>query len=62
MNIIDKEDLQREVSHIFDSGANEIRIMNMFQNFIDSRGYRPRAEVNAIAEEYHQKGITASNK
>ena len=33
----DKEQLKLEVDHIFESGANEIRIFEMVVNFIDSR-------------------------
>jgi len=33
----EKEELELEIQHIFDSGANEIRIFEMVVNFIDSR-------------------------
>ena len=33
----DKEQLKLETDHIFESGANEIRIFEMVINFIDSR-------------------------
>lgn len=33
----DKIDLQKEIEHIFNSGANEIRIFEMIENFIDKR-------------------------
>ena len=33
----DKEQLEIEINHIFESGANEIRIFEMVTNFIDSR-------------------------
>ena len=33
----DKEQLKLEIDHIFDSGANELRIYDMVINFIDSR-------------------------
>ena len=33
----DKEQLKLEIEHIFESGANEIRIFEMVVNFIDSR-------------------------
>lgn len=33
----DKEQLKLEIGHIFESGANEIRIFGMVVNFIDSR-------------------------
>ena len=37
MEAKDRKDLQREVDHIFESGANEIRIMEMVERFIDRR-------------------------
>jgi hypothetical protein len=33
----EKEQLKLEINHIFESGANEIRIFEMVVNFIDSR-------------------------
>tara|TARA_R110000787_G_scaffold154134_2_gene267934 strand:- start:1034 stop:1174 length:141 start_codon:yes stop_codon:yes gene_type:complete len=33
----EKTDLKVEIQHIFDSGANEIRIFNMVQTLIDRR-------------------------
>ena len=33
----DKKHLKLEIDHIFESGANEIRIFEMVVNFIDSR-------------------------
>jgi len=32
------EQLEKEVQHIFDSGANEVRVYNMVQTFIEKRG------------------------
>ena len=33
----DKEQLKLEIEHIFESGANELRVFEMVVNFIDSR-------------------------
>ena len=33
----DKEQLKIEIDHIFESGANEIRILEMVKSFINSR-------------------------
>ena len=33
----DKEQLNLEISHIFDSGANHLRVFEMVERFIDSR-------------------------
>jgi hypothetical protein len=35
MNQKDKEQLELEINHIFESGANEIRIFNMVVDFIE---------------------------
>jgi hypothetical protein len=37
MNKKDESDLKNEIAHIFDSGANEIRIEEMIKNFIKKR-------------------------
>jgi len=37
MNEVEKEQLRVEIEHIFDSGANEIRIFEMVKSFIESR-------------------------
>jgi hypothetical protein len=37
MNEVEKEQLRMEIQHIFDSGANEIRIFEMVKSFIESR-------------------------
>ena len=37
MNEGEKEQLRMEIQHIFDSGANEIRVFEMVKSFIESR-------------------------
>ncbi len=37
MNTKDKQQLKLEIAHIFDSGANEIRVFEMVKNFIQKR-------------------------
>ena len=37
MNEVEKEQLRMEIQHIFDSGANEIRVFEMVNIFIESR-------------------------
>lgn len=37
MNEVEKEQLRMEIKHIFDSGANEIRVFEMVKSFIESR-------------------------
>lgn len=35
MNIVQEEQLKLEIAHIFDSGANEVRILEMVKSFFD---------------------------
>lgn len=37
MSDIEREELKAEIQHIFDSGANEIRIFEMVKAFIENR-------------------------
>ena len=37
MDKINEEQLKLEIAHIFDSGANELRVFEMVKNFIDNR-------------------------
>ena len=37
MGHVEEEQLKVEIQHIFDSGANEIRILEMVKSFINSR-------------------------
>lgn len=37
MNILEAEQLRVEIAHIFESGANEIRIFKMVKRFIERR-------------------------
>lgn len=37
MDEVEKEQLRMEIQHIFDSGANEIRIFEMVKSFIERR-------------------------
>jgi hypothetical protein len=37
MDKINEEQLKLEIAHIFDNGANELRVFEMVKNFIDSR-------------------------
>ena len=47
MNIIEEEQLKIEIKHIFESGANEIRIFEMVKSFINNRNNLP---INNISE------------
>ena len=46
----DKQQLSIEIQHIFDSGANMIRVFNMVESFIDKR-YIPAPTQDGTAEE-----------
>lgn len=37
MHIKNQEELKREIAHIFDSGANELRIFEMIERFVEKR-------------------------
>ncbi len=56
MNIIEEEQLKMEIAHIFESGANEIRIFEMVKSFIDSRKLASNTEiignVSGIAQDF----------
>ena len=49
MGLKDKTQLKLEIDHIFDSGANELRIYDMVVNFIDKR--------NNVKNNYSQDDI-----
>ena len=38
MTTQDEQSLKNEIQHIFDSGANEMRILEMVKSFIEKRG------------------------
>jgi len=40
----DKKQLWIEIEHIFDSGANEIRVFNMVESFIEKRYLIPKQQ------------------
>ena len=53
MGYIEEEELKVKIQHIFDSGANEIRVLEMVKSFINSRkSYTERQMDNA-----HEKGF-----
>ena len=70
MNEVEKEQLRMEIQHIFDSGANEIRVFEMVKSFIESRNGINKLPIhdvigsfwsdNAITRlkaEYFEKGL-----
>lgn len=53
MNYKDEQQLKLEIAHIFESGANELRVLEMIKTFIDRR--YPSKEVLTIdrIQDYH---------
>lgn len=49
MNDIEKEQLKMEIQHIFDSGANEIRIFEMVKSFIESRNGVNKLPIHGVS-------------
>tara|TARA_R110000744_G_scaffold86098_1_gene168320 strand:- start:425 stop:658 length:234 start_codon:yes stop_codon:yes gene_type:complete len=47
MNQVEEEQLKMEIAHIFESGANEIRILEMVKSFNN----RPKQENNLLIPE-----------
>ena len=62
----DKEQLKLEIDHIFESGANEIRIFEMVVNFIDSRNGVNKnfvlADVSGMSSLIHHCGNELTEK
>ena len=70
MDLIEKEQLKVEIAHIFDSGANEIRIFEMVKSFIDRRNgvnklpihdvigsFWTDGAIEALKTEYYERGV-----
>jgi hypothetical protein len=53
MSVEDEKQLELEVKHIFDSGANEIRIVEMVKLFIDKR-YFTKEQVDEFCNDAYQ--------
>lgn len=59
MNIIDEEQLKLEISHIFESGANEVRVFNMGKEVIFSArnmSVSDMIEAGITVEELYENG------
>ena len=50
MNEGEKEQLRMEIQHIFDSGANEIRVFEMIKSFIESRNGTNKLTIHDVVE------------
>lgn len=58
----DKEQLKLEIDHIFESGANEIRIFKMVVNFIDSRnGVNKNFVLSDVSSSFYSDGNNYSH-
>ena len=49
----DTKELKLEIDHIFESGANEIRIFQMVKNFIDSRNAVNNMKITLTEQELY---------
>ena len=59
MNLIEKEQLRVEIQHIFDSGANEIRIFEMVKRFIESRPIITNSDRLTMRDEFAKSAINS---
>jgi len=57
MNLIEKEQLRVEIQHIFDSGANEVRIFEMVKRFIESRPIITKSDELSIRDEFAKSAL-----
>ena len=65
MNLIEKEQLRVEIQHIFDSGANEVRIFEMVKSFIESRPIITKSDELTMRDKFSAKamqGILSNNE
>ena len=61
MEIKDLVDLKKELDHIFESGANEIRVLEMVNTFIDRRYVLKSEAQQAYNSGYNDGAREASN-
>jgi hypothetical protein len=53
MTEVHEEQLKQEIQHIFDSGANEIRVLEMVKNFINNRqGELNKLPIHSVVSRY----------
>jgi hypothetical protein len=57
MDFTEQVNLKTEIHHIFDSGANEIRIFNMVKAFIDNRKCYTESQINAAYDKGYREGV-----
>lgn len=50
MNQIEAEQLRMEIAHIFDSGANEIRIFEMVKYFTERRSQVNKLPIHSVSD------------
>lgn len=56
MNQVEAEQLRMEIAHIFESGANEIRIFEMVKSFIESRQQVNKLPIHIVIERAFNAG------
>ena len=62
MNEVEKEQLRMEIQHVFDSGANEIRIFEMVKSFIESRNGINKLPIHDVVGRLEIKEMKLSPK
>ena len=50
MNQIEAEQLRMEIAHIFDSGANELRIFEMVKSFTERRSQVNKLPIHNVSD------------
>jgi len=50
MNQVEAEQLRIEIAHIFDSGANEIRIFEMVKSFTERRSQVNKLPIHSVSD------------
>jgi len=50
MTTIDEQQLKTDIAHIFESGANEVRVFEMVKSFTERRGVMPSFQSQQLSE------------
>ena len=62
MNIIQEEQLKVEIAHIFESGANEVRILEMVKSFMGKYNTSHHSEIDVILSSISETPATEEQK
>lgn len=61
MTFIEQEQLRGEIKHIFESGANEMRIFEMIKSFLQSRPTITVSDKLTMRDKFASKAINSSS-